>query len=308
MIPLSLVTGFLGCGKTTLLQCLIERHRDRRIGFLVNECEDIDVDGRLLDIPPDRLVTIPGGSIFCSCKVSDFLGTLRALADRAQNPATRLDGVVIEASGIADPKVIHEMLRDTRLDRLFDLRTIVAVVDPVRFRKLMRTLPNVIAQVEACQVALVNKIDVCEECEVTAVEAEITRLNPCARVIRCEMARADVDVFASHPRREMSGRLAPCLDPSYVRMIVAFDGHVALDRLVKALRERQPRLYRAKGFVPTKTGTVYVDLSSTGLRVQPAPNARPDGHLVLIAGREDADVVDELVNLCHTFHLDPQDA
>ena len=64
MIPLSLVTGFLGCGKTTLLQRLIEGNQRRILVYIVNEFAEADVDGRLLELGEDQVVSIPGGSIF----------------------------------------------------------------------------------------------------------------------------------------------------------------------------------------------------------------------------------------------------
>ena len=87
----------------------------------------------------------------------------QALIDRFEDPERPLEGVVIEASGIADPKVTVKMLEETRLDGVYELRTVVSVIDPGTFLKLIHTLPNVIAQVEACDVALVNKTDLHDE-------------------------------------------------------------------------------------------------------------------------------------------------
>jgi len=127
LIPLSLVTGFLGSGKTSLLQHVLATRGERRLAFVVNEFGAVDVDGRLLDVPAGSVVSVAGGSIFCRCKVGEFLDTLPRLVEDADET---LDGVLVEASGIADPRVAWRMFEETGLDARFELRSVLAVVDP----------------------------------------------------------------------------------------------------------------------------------------------------------------------------------
>ena len=79
MIALSLVTGFLGSGKTTYLRRLVEQYRGRRLVFLVNEFSPVDVDGPVLRSAEDDVVSLPGGSIFCTCLVTQFVHTLERI-------------------------------------------------------------------------------------------------------------------------------------------------------------------------------------------------------------------------------------
>ena len=82
-IPLSLVTGFLGSGKTTFLKHMAPRLASRRIVYLVNDFSALDVDGAVLSEIGPNVVSIPGGSIFCKCLVGDFIqhlsGSLAAM-------------------------------------------------------------------------------------------------------------------------------------------------------------------------------------------------------------------------------------
>ena len=298
MIPLSLVTGFLGSGKTTLLQHVIARDRDRRLAFVVNEFGPVDVDGRLLDLPEDRVLSIPGGSIFCRCLSGELVGSLRRVAEWTDESGQRLDGVVVEASGIADPKVAGPLLEETGLNRQFELRTIVAVVDPGSFPKLLHTLPNVVAQVEACSLAIVNKIDLHTEAEIRALEAEVAAINPAAVVRRAEHARLDFDILAPSPVRELAGELAPCADPRYARSVVEVRDPIDPDDLLAELRAIGDALWRAKGFVPTANGFVHLDYSAAGMTCRPAPRPPDRGCLVVIArGDADADDRDRIARL-----------
>ena len=159
MIPLTLVTGFLGSGKTTLLRRLAHRGGDPRLVFVVNEFATLDVDGRLLGDGVD-LVSIPGGSIFCTCLTATFIEQMEALAARRRTD--RFDGVVVEASGVANPRVIRRMLADSGLERRFYISRVIAVAEPLTLPKLLHTLPSTRDQIEAADVVLLNKTDLAD--------------------------------------------------------------------------------------------------------------------------------------------------
>ncbi|HOQ84822.1 MAG TPA: CobW family GTP-binding protein [Phycisphaerae bacterium] len=278
MIPLALITGFLGSGKTTLMRGLIERSRSRRCVCIINEFGPVDIDGELVELPPEQRVSIPGGSIFCRCLVGEFIRVLRQVSD-----ASVPDGVLIEASGIADPKVIVQMLAETRLDIVYDLRTIVTVVDPGSFSKLVHTLPNIIAQVEASDVVLINKTDLYTAEQVERTIAGVREMNPGARVVCTQYCRVEFDVFAAdavtakiggaEPHRSLVGEYAQCVDPNFESRVVNVTCHVERERLVSALTELQPHVYRAKGFVRTPAGVVYVDVSAAGVDCRNDPRS-----------------------------------
>jgi len=262
MIPLSLVTGFLGGGKTTLLQRLIERNQGRRLAYIVNEFAEADVDGQLLELGEDQVVSIPGGSIFCRCLSGEFLRILQALPSRFEDPERPLEGVVIEASGIADPKVTVKMLEETRLDGVYELRTVVSVIDPGTFLKLIHTLPNVISQVEACDVALVNKTDLHDEAALRRVEQEIERINPRAKIVRSTYCRSEIDILAAPARLPLEGEYALCRDPNYLSVTVPVEAPLELAPLLAALQRVKDHVYRVKGFVPVSEGMIYVDVAA----------------------------------------------
>jgi G3E family GTPase len=262
MIPLSLVTGFLGGGKTTLLQRLIERNQERRLAYVVNEFAEADVDGQLLELGEERVVSIPGGSIFCRCLSGEFIQILQKLPDRFEDLGWPLQGVIIEASGIADPRVIVKMLEEYGLDRVYELRTVVSVIDPGTFPKLIHTLPNVIAQVEACDVALVNKTDLHDEAALAGVEGEIARINPQAKIIRTSYCRSEIDILGAPARLPLEGEYALCRDPNYLSFTLRVVAPLELAPLLAALDRIKDDVYRVKGFVPLPEGMVYVDVAA----------------------------------------------
>jgi G3E family GTPase len=304
MIPLSLVTGFLGGGKTTLLQRLIERNQGRRLAYVVNEFAEADVDGKLLDLGEDRVVCLPGGSIFCRCLSGEFIQILETLPDRFEDLGWPLEGVVIEASGIANPKVIVKMLTEHRLDRVYELRTVVSVIDPATFLKLIHTLPNVIAQVEACDVALVNKTDLHDEAALRRVEQEIERINLQAKIVRTSYCRSEIDILAAQTRGLMAGEYALCRDPNYESVTVPLEQPLDPEWLLSEMHRIKDDVYRVKGFVPVSDGMLYVEVAAGRLsKREVAASAGPTnparqgevGRLVLVFDPQARELVEGVI-------------
>lgn len=304
MIPLVMVTGFLGSGKTTLLERLAaDASSGRRRVFLVNEFSRVDVDGRRLDAAGARVVALPGGSIFCRCLVGEFIAHLERIAELADEEGSGLESLVVEASGVADPRVVDRMLRETGLDRRYELRLVISVVDPGTFRKLLSTLPGIRAQVEAADVVLINKCDLWSEKDIAATEAEVRRLRPSTRVVRTTHAKVDLGAELAGASRTPTedGELALCSDPAFTRYRVALPGRTDLPRLEAAIREVEGGIYRLKGTVLAEDGAKEVDLAAGRLDVRPARGGQPGsgeaegGEIVIIACAAEASSVAGLV-------------
>lgn len=290
MIPLTLVTGFLGSGKTTLLRRIIAADRDRRYVYLVNEFSSQDVDGRVLSCAEDRLVAVAGGSIFCRCLVTEFIGHMRTIAERSNTGERRIDGLIIEASGIADPRVISRMLEETGLAEHYRLATVVSVVDPGSFIGLLETLPNVGAQVQASTTVLLNKTDLCSPAQIEETERTVRSLNPHARVVRTRWCDTDVDLCGPAPTQTLQGDYALCADPNYVVIGVPLSGPIDVGALWDRIAASSHAVFRLKGFAPTEDGVVYLDVSLAGREVCPAPDHELPAELTLIGpstARED---------------------
>ena len=285
MIPMVLVTGFLGSGKTTYLRRLASRDRQKRLVFLVNEFSALDVDGHVLEAESDKVVSVVGGSIFCRCLVGQFLDELGSLPSRYNVPGAPLEGVVVEASGMADPLVVRRMLEETRLDRVYDLRTIVSVVDPGTLRKLLATLPNIRSQIAAAHVVLINKTDCFAEEEVSEAERAVREIHPEALIVRTSYCETSLDPFVppAAPTAEGEGDYAPCRDPNFDTLAIRCPSPVDPAELERRLVEKAAFVYRAKGTVRTPSGSpLRVDYSGAGFQTEPAHESDCPGEIVLI--------------------------
>lgn len=309
MIPICLVSGFLGSGKTTLLRRLIERYADRPIAWLINEFSAADVDGRLLAADGREVVSVAGGSIFCRCKAGQFIQHMNEIARRAK-AGQPFDGMIIEASGIANPTVIARMLAETQLDQTFNLAAVVCVVDPGSFTKLLSTLPNMRDQVAAADMVLINKCDLFDKLAVDDTEQQVRAINARVPILRCEYADAQIDPLSLQSDRQAEGEYARCVDPNFATVTIDLTEPIRTEALDEQLKSMADVLYRAKGFVQSEQGWLFVDYSASGLTMQPTSGSYQSqaGQLVLITRGDSVDQAHALRDRVETGDLSAADA
>ncbi len=274
MIPICLITGFLGTGKTTLLKRIVAENRDRKWIYLINEFSALDVDGAIVSKENPDVVSIPGGSIFCRCLVTEFIGQMTKIYEQHSD----VEGVVIEASGMADPRVIADMLKETQLDQHFELTNIVTIVEPRSFRALIHTLPNIIHQVEGADLVLLNKSDLFDEKKLSETEQAVRNIKPEANLVRCVKGDTDFPIFGnSGAHAELHGEYAKCRDPNYSAFSIELPHPLDPAVVETFIRENEDAIYRVKGYFQSLEGPIYFDYSKAGFNISPAAPAMAHG-------------------------------
>ncbi len=292
MIPLCLVTGFLGAGKTSLLRHLARTDGGLRTVFVVNEFSQADVDGVVLASETENVLALPGGSIFCTCLAGEFIRVLSELPGRFGAPAAPVARVVVEASGMANPLAVARQLVETRLDTVYRLARVVAVTDPATLPTLLKTLPNIAAQIKASDLVLLNKADLHEEAHLARMEHLIREIQPNALFERTTHGRSRQDLFAEITQERNPGALATGPDPRYASVYAVPPGPVRFAALDAALAQFGGALLRAKGFITTTDGIVYVDRAHQQRMDRPArPPAAPAGLVLIVEGASAGDAV-----------------
>ena len=129
-IPTTVITGFLGAGKTTLIRHLLENAKGRRLALIINEFGDVGVDGELVKgcndaaCPEEDIVELANGCICCTV-ADDFLPTMTALLDRPSPP----DHIIIETSGLALPKPLVKAFQWPDIRTRATVDGVVALID-----------------------------------------------------------------------------------------------------------------------------------------------------------------------------------
>lgn len=283
MIPICLITGFLGTGKTTLLKRIVEENRDRKWIYLVNEFSALDVDGAIVSDENPDVVSIPGGSIFCKCLVTEFIGQMTRIHEQHSDA----EGVIIEASGMADPRVIADMLKETGLSDHFELNNIVSIVEPRSFLRLIHTLPNIIHQVEAADLVLLNKCGLFDEQQLTETESAVRKIKEHANLIRCDYAKVDFPIFGPAPSHEnLHGEYAKCKDPRYSAFALNLPTSVDAAAIGDFIKSNEDSIYRVKGYLLNDNNPAYFDYSKAELKLTPAESRDSYGLAWICKGDE----------------------
>lgn len=180
-IPVTIITGFLGSGKTTLLNHILSNNKDYKVAVLVNEFGDINIDSQLLvSIDEDR-VELSNGCICCTIN--------EGLVDAVYNvleKGDRLDYMVIETTGIADPLPIMLTFLGTELRDLTHLDSVITLVDASDFTKAHFDSEAALKQVVYSDIILLNKIDLVPLEQVDQVERQLRFMKEKARLLRCQ--------------------------------------------------------------------------------------------------------------------------
>ncbi len=298
-VPLWLVAGFLGSGKTTLLRRIVRAMPERRLVFLVNEFSAVDVDASLIQKDGGDTIGIPGGSIFCRCLVTEFVGVLGRVHERVAADGCPIDGVVVEASGMADPRSLGRMLAESGLDRLYHVAGVVVTIDPGSFLKLLLVLPNIRGQVESADLLLLNKADLHDDRALAKAEEHVRTINPKASVLRCVECDVPLDLVLAADRASRVARLdaeyAKCRDPNFRTEAVGLEHTVDLPAFAAALAACAEELFRLKGHVRTPVGVRYLDLSSGVLKDDPADLSAETALVFIWSGQTSTGRVEALI-------------
>ncbi|MEI6646081.1 MAG: CobW family GTP-binding protein [bacterium] len=287
-IPIWLVVGFLGAGKTTVLRRLVHHANGRGLLFIVNEFSAVDVDAGLVEREGGTAIAVAGGSIFCRCLITEFISTLTRVSEGIPMRTGEIlqpQGVVIEASGMADPRSMRRLLQESGLDKHYHVAGVTTVVDPGILMKLLLVLPNIRGQIESADLILLNKTDLHAPETIAKVREKIALLNPSAQIVRCTYGNISPDLILSdgHAARieEMDAAFGLCKDPNFEREVITLGAPVETAQLKALFAQAGDSLYRAKGFLRTTDGWHYLDWSSGRLSLKPCPPA-PSSSLVLI--------------------------
>ncbi len=302
-----MVTGFLGSGKTTLINRLLARRAARgeavegKLGVIVNELGAVGIDAALLGGEGARQVELPGGCV--CCVLGDELDrTLLELV--AQNPS--LEAIVLETTGVAEPPPIAWALEREPVASAVRLAAVVTLVDATNLRAARPTSVAVDAQLAYADVLLVTKAALAGEVETGAVEAIARQLAP-----RAELRRGTTDEHAAwledilvDPDVERVRELAAphvhtddCrhLDSSHAHGIdsvwTSITDVVDLEELEDQLEQLPNNYIRIKGIARAVDGRVaggmvaprWIAVHRVGLRVSSEPLTFMPGHSVLVA-------------------------
>ena len=177
-IPVTLITGFLGSGKTTLISKLLRHPEMRRVAVVINEVGEIGIDHDLVTMSSENITLLANGCICCSVR-TDLQETLRDLfAQRRVGEVFDFDRVIVETTGLADPApVVQTLASDTLLAAHYRLDGLITLVDGVNGNGQIEQQTEAVKQIAIADKIFVTKTDLANSADVQDLCELIRDLN-----------------------------------------------------------------------------------------------------------------------------------
>lgn len=290
-IPLTIFSGFLGAGKTTVLNELLAGDHGLRLAVIVNDFGSVNIDAALIRADNDGIISLENGCVCCSSS-GQLTDTLDLLAGRHPPP----DAIVLESSGIADPRNTARLAlvnRGIQLDAvvtIVDSETLLQNIERSDFGHLVRR------QLESADIVILNKTDLVSAEQLMTVRNWAHAHAPEARLAESERGKVAAEVLlgvgASHrPEAGDRDKVSDHVHAAFDTWTFATDKPVDQKALIELIRDLPKPILRAKGILNTTDDSEHqVILQMVSGRVsfqrgEPWGQQLPSTRLVLIGTR-----------------------
>lgn len=211
-IPVIIITGFLGSGKTTVLNCLLKKPDLESTAVIINEFGEIGIDHLLVETSTEQLIEMNNGCICCTIRgdLSDKLQSLAMWLETGRIPS--IERVIVETTGLADPApIMHTLMTDEDLLRRYELSHVATIVDAVSGASTLDRFPEAVKQVAVADSIIVSKLDLVKKLSsheaFLAYKRRLKNINPRAKFYE-----------SKHGKVEISAIIPAVLDSEYTHI------------------------------------------------------------------------------------------
>lgn len=279
-IPVTILGGYLGSGKTTLVNHLLRNAQGKRLAILVNEFGDLPIDADLIEAQDDDIISLSGGCVCCSFG-SDLTGALLEIVKMRPTP----DHVVLEASGVAIPGAILDSL-SLLTGFTMDGVIVLADAETVQTRSRDKYMSDtILRQLDDADLLILNKVDLINETQLTDLIEWAKTTAPNATIIEAQHAQLPPEVILQDFAPAAPTSKTPHHLGGFTTVWQPHPKPIDPHKLAKTLVKDTPHLVRAKGFVTDLDGTATT-IQITGKRavISPAPDTQTRGLVIITHG------------------------
>ncbi len=185
-IPVTILTGFLGSGKTTLVNHILGSGHGLKVAVIVNEFGDISIDDKLISHQAQNIIELANGCICCTMQ-GDLLQAIHQVTDASND----IDYILLETSGLSDPLPVAASILTNEPADVVRLDGIVTLVDAWNFDANLENAEVAFSQLVNTDLILINKVDLVEEHVPELIQQGIKRINRSARMLTCVNGKVD---------------------------------------------------------------------------------------------------------------------
>jgi G3E family GTPase len=257
-IPVTVVTGFLGAGKTTLIRELLGRPEGANTAVVINEYGEVGIDNALLRASSDATVLLGNGCLCCNFRSDLQMALHRMVVDRARGVIPHFGRIVIETSGLADPSpILTTFATDRALGGEFFVEAVITVIAAGNGGRTIDRHAEARRQVMLADRIVISKTDIADEDAADRLTAHLRELNPRARVIAADYGRLDPGWVTSPSARDSAAFLAEAAEVVHTDDIRSFtlteDAPIAWEPFARMMETlialRGADLLRVKGLL-----------------------------------------------------------
>ncbi|NMA67498.1 MAG: GTP-binding protein [Clostridiaceae bacterium] len=261
MIPLYLITGFLGAGKTTFLKKFIKLFADKKLALIINEFGKEGIDGAFFKDTGTALSEISNGSIFCSCKLDQFEQVLKKFVEKEP------DLIIIEASGLSNPQNVHKILAQPDF-KAVDFKGSICLLDALNFHKVFYSALACKQQLSVADMVIINKTDLVTPENLNQTRRIIEKFRPGVPVFTTSFGRIEEEwLYHLKPGQGKDKPLRQVADITLQKFLL----DVAPIKNMEILREFISIIaqdtYRIKGFVSKDGSDWFVDCVGSEIKI-----------------------------------------
>lgn len=279
---LYLLSGFLGAGKTTFLNNILDTLSEKRVGVIMNEFGKIGIDGQVIQKEDIEMVEINRGSIFCSCLKISFVTAMTEMADQD------LEYLFVESSGLADPSNIGDVLYGLEVTKgdVYDYKGAICLVDGLHFLDQINDIEAVERQLKHCHLIVISKADLIDEEAIRKIRVKIKEINPKADIQIASFGKLDrrileEDLIEGHVLESEDTTNTPENKPKTLNL--TFDKDVKEEDLTRFINSISKDSYRIKGFFKLDNGWNQVDVVNQKIDYKPIDEVKNKSQLVIIS-------------------------
>ncbi len=277
-MPVTVIGGYLGSGKTTLVNHLLRNADGRRLAILVNEFGELPIDADLIEADDGDVISLTGGCVCCSYG-NDLMMALMDMAKMEPRP----DHIILESSGVALPGAIAgsvSLLNDYSLDGILVLTDAETVQERANDKYMADTI---LRQLQDANIILLNKIDLISDDKKAALNDWLQEKTQSATIIHTQNSVVPIEIALQSFEHDggFSADRSTHSTSQFETKFFALNNSIDVKALAEELAE-VPEIVRAKGFVQNEDGVLKtLQLVGQRFEITPAPNEVEAGIVVI---------------------------